>query len=392
MILFTLATLKTIKAQKHWIKWQTDELEEDLKYCHPRWPQEGKVLRQEIKRISKLKTFSGTDAWFYDYDWLVLLVMLVAIVTHIAYYKIDTDQTKNVYLRFLSIVNLLVWLRLLKNVRPFPGIGTLVIILRETSSDFINWAFLFFLILIPFSSAFWIIFGGVSHKPVAGFESTERLLYSVFRMAVGDDFHMEGLADAEPVMSRILTAIYITAMAIVTLNLLIALLSDTFTRVHSNAVANTIMQRAIKVIEAERALSKKRKLNFREYMRVNCSPEVIKTVIDKSNASGGSKELPRNLMTMKRVLDDRFAKVYGKNKTSDFDKIRQDVEELKEHQKHLFQNLTDILGLLEQLRGIYVCYFLPSTFYSNDLHSLLLRDVTFVLYVPMMVKANGKVD
>ena len=345
--------MKTIRSQKHWITWQTQKLQQDLQYCHPRWPQEEKALQQEIKRISKLQRFSGTDAWFY-YDWVVLFVTLSAIAMHFVYFRVATDEMRDAYTRTLSVVNLLVWLRLLKNVRPFPGIGTLVIILGETSGDFINWAFLFFLLLVPFSASFWIIFGGVSTTPVQGYETGGRLLYTVFQMAVGDDFNFEGLADADPVMSRILTAIYITAMAIVTLNLLIALLSDTFSRVYSNAVANTVMQRAIKVVEAERTLSKKKRMNYRRYMDANCSPEVIKTVIDAGNhddSSKGLEEFHDNLRTLKRVLDDRFAKVYGKNKTSDFDKIRQDVRHLEDRQKFLLQNLMYILELLKELPG-----------------------------------------
>lgn len=363
--------MKTIKAQTYWVEFQTNELEQDLQHCHPRWPQEEKTVRSEIKRISKFKKSLGADAWFY-YDWVVLVVMVAAIASHFIYYKVDTNAARYVYTRILSIANLLVWLRLMKYVRPFPGIGTLVIILGGAIGDFVNWAFLFFLLLVPFAASFWIIFGGISTHPVRGFRGTQSLLYSVFRMAVGDDFNFEGLAEADPVMARILTVMYITVTTIVTLNLLIALLSETFSRVYNNAVANTIMQRAIKVIAAERALSKKRKLNYQEHVKVNCSPDTVKSVV-KPGPSGhtlkGMTEFNSNLVNLKKVLDDRFAKAYGKDNISDFDKIQHDVRDLSKSQKHLFQELGVIMKLMKGLKGMQVRTD-PVNFYVKNYFSL----------------------
>ena len=376
------ATLKTVRAQNHWIKWQTDKLEQDLCYCHPRWPQEKKALKQEIKRINKLKGFSAGDAWFY-YDWIVLIVMIAAISMHIVYYKVATDDIRYAYTRILSVANLIVSLRLLKNVRPFPGIGTLVIILGETSGDFVNWAFLFFLILVPFSASFWIIFGGLSLKPVHGYHDPAELLYSVFQMAVGEDFNLNGLVEAEAVMARILTVMYVTAMTIVTLNLLIALLSDTFTRVYGNAIANTVMQRAIKVIEAERALSKKEKLNYREYIKANCSPEIIDSVVDATvpESIASSKELNDNLTTLKQLLDNRFAKVYGKNKLSDFDKLKNDVRKINEYHRNDYHDLQAIIRMLKRLRGkdsccIFLFSYTVQQSHNNRDHNLSIQTIS----------------
>ena len=348
--------MKTVKAKTHWIKWQTEKLEKDLEFCHPRWPQEAKAVKYEIKRVNKLKGFSAEDAWFY-YDWIVLIVMIAAIVMHIVYYQVAHDDIRYVYTRILSIANLIVSLRLLEIMRPFPGIGTLVIILGETSGDFINWAFLFFLLLVPFTASFWIIFGGLSLTPVTSFDKTDSLLFSVFRMAVGDEFNLEGLVEAEPVMARILTAVYVTAMTIVTLNLLIALLSDTFTRVHGNAVVNTIMQRAIKVIEAERALTKTKKQNYRDYVKMSCSPEVIDSVVSipDQDSIASSQALTTNLTALKGLLDDRFAKVYGKDKVSDFDKLKGDISLIKQRQKRDYDDLTAILRMLKQLGKYDLC-------------------------------------
>jgi hypothetical protein len=268
-------------------------------------------------------------------------------------------------------MNLLVWLRLLKFVRPFRGIGTLVIILSETLGDFINWAFLFFLILVPFAASFWINFGPLSEHPVHGYHTTGELLYRVFQIAVGDEFNLEEIVEVDPSTARILVVLYVTAMTIVTLNLLIALLSDTFGRVHSNAVANTIMQRAVKIVESERTLTKKQKSRYKEYMEKNCSPEIIKMQVASWDSNKKSrvieKEMCDEVVDMKNVLDDRFGKIYGKDKSSDFDGLIKDLRNVRNHEDNMANDLEEIEKMLRiQTPGnsTFFNLFLSTCFYN----------------------------
>ena len=164
-----IATMKARKSQKVWVDRRIAELEDDRKYCHPRWPQEEKYIKLEIKRVKSLPLLNSFGAWFY-LDWIVLILIILTTATSVVYYYQDDSATRYLYTRTISIVNLLVWLRLLKYVRPFHGIGTLVIILGETVTDFLNWAFLFVLLLVPFTAGFWINFGAVSTHPVDGYK------------------------------------------------------------------------------------------------------------------------------------------------------------------------------------------------------------------------------
>jgi hypothetical protein len=327
-----------------------------MKYCHPRWPQERKYIEYEISRVKSLPQYNEFGAWFY-LDWVVLILIIASIVSHFIFFVEDSDVSRYVYTRVISIMNLLVWLRLLKYVRPFPGIGTLVIILGETSGDFVNWAFLYFLLLIPFSAAFWMNFGPLSPHNVHGFHEAPELLYTVFQIAVGDNFNLDGIVEADEVMARILVALYVTAVTIVTLNLLIALLSDTFSRVYSNAIANTIMQRAIKVVEAERMLQKKRKIQYREYMKTNCSPEVLDMSfggIDVDSPSEKAKmDMVSDIGIIKEVIDDRFSKVYGQTTSGDFDTILDGVRTVRDKQDALTNDIMEIKELVDKLTGIY---------------------------------------
>ena len=324
-----------------------------MKYCHPRWPQEKKYIEYEINRVKSLPQYNAFGSWFY-LDWAILILIIATIITHFLFFVNDSFVVRYVYTRVISIMNLLVWLRLLKYVRPFPGIGTLVIILGETRGDFINWAFLFFLLLIPFSAAFWINFGPLSIHDVHGFHTVPELLYSVFQIAVGDEFNLDEIVDSDAATARVLVALYVTTVTIVTLNLLIALLSDTFSRVHSNAVANTVMQRAIKVVEAERLLPKKKKKQYREYMKANCSPEVLAMSFDGKDVGSPSQKAEMDVVSdiglIKRLINDRFSKMYGQS-TSDFDTILNSVQTTKTEQGALTNDIMEIKKLVRKLTG-----------------------------------------
>ena len=74
-------------------------------------------------------------------------------------------------------------------------------------------------------------------------------------MTVVDDYNFTGLYDADPTMARILCSSYIAFASIVILNLLIALLSDTFQRVYENAIATAVMQRGQTIISIEESAS-----------------------------------------------------------------------------------------------------------------------------------------
>ena len=187
---FLLATIKSRKKQKSWIKWRIQQLKDDLQYCHPRW-QEEKYVKDEMRLIKGVPLLSTIDAWFI-FDWLIILVIFVTIGLNLAFFFDESHSVKSGYIRVLSILVILVWLRILKYLRPFPGIGTLVLILGATGGDFVNWGFFYLLLFIPFTSCFWIIFGGKAEIQVPSYASAQRLVYTTIQMSVGEDFDLEG--------------------------------------------------------------------------------------------------------------------------------------------------------------------------------------------------------
>jgi membrane-associated HD superfamily phosphohydrolase len=267
--------VKTRRSLKKWKEWRAAELATDLKYCHPRWPQETQYLKSEIKAVTHLSLISRSDHWMY-FDWLALVFILATIASHVTFFHYSTDLSKEVHHYIIMPLLLILWLRILKYVRPFESAGPFVVIFGSALGDIVKWGFLNVIIIIPFTCAFWITFGAISLHPVSGYDNVGPLLYNIFSMMVVDDHGFENLEAANPFMARLLCGAFIAIAAIVTLNLLIALLSNTFERLYENAIANAVMQRGRTILLLQKSLRRKQKLKYYDFIKNKASPEVIR--------------------------------------------------------------------------------------------------------------------
>lgn len=247
----------------------------DLAYCHPRWPQETQYLQSEIKAVRHLSLISGSDWWIY-FDWVALLFILATIASHVTYFYYSTDISKEVHQYIIIPLLMIIWFRILKYARPFEGAGPFVVIVGSVIDDITKWIFLISVIVIPFTCAFWITFGATSSNPVTGYDNFGSLVYNIFSMMVVQDHNYESLEAANPLMARLLCGAFIGIAATVTLNLLIALLSNTFERLYQNAVENAVMQRARTILLQQKSLGRKQKQSYYDFIRKKGSPEVIR--------------------------------------------------------------------------------------------------------------------
>ena len=244
-------------------------------------------MTEEVKSLRNQSCLSTDDGWIYV-DWLAFLLIIATITTHIVFLKLDTILAYQIHSRVLIGLLLILWIRIAKFVRPFQSTGPIVVIFAEIMKDIIKCAFLFEILFIPFACAFWVTYGANSPKPVKGYSSLLDLLYNMLCMVVGIDFPFDDLLAEDACMARILCSAFIISTAIVAVNLLIALLSDTFTRLYSNAVANATMQRAQSILALERTLDKKRKKDYYQYLRDYCSPQV--TLMDHESVNKKRRE------------------------------------------------------------------------------------------------------
>ena len=308
----------------NWKAWKIRDLERDLEFCHPRWPEEARYLECEIKMIKDSNALHFQDSWNY-LEWVCCTLIVTAIISHLTNIFLRTPMTYAVHVRIVAFLLILLWLRILKYVRPFKGPGPFVQMLGHVIDNIVKWGFLYVVFYIPYAAAFWILFGGISPNPVRGYSEVFDLFVYIFRMTVVDDYNFTDLYAADPTMARILCSSYIAFASIVILNLLIALLSDTFQRVYENAMATAVMQRAHTIISIEKALRDKTKTAYREFIEKECSPEAMYYEESADNAAGRiTQQLKEEMLELKMIINARFGKGAGGPK-SDFDIMKEDM-------------------------------------------------------------------
>lgn len=153
------------------------ELERDLPYCHPRWPDEKRYLDGEIKAVREERLLSSQDGWFYI-DWIALILIMGSAISHATFFFLDTKKVYNIHIRFVCLLLIVIWFRIMKYARPFKGPGPFVALFSHMLGDILKWVFLFLVFFIPYTACFWMIFGGYSTHPAEGYDTLPKLLYS----------------------------------------------------------------------------------------------------------------------------------------------------------------------------------------------------------------------
>ncbi|XP_053571917.1 transient receptor potential cation channel subfamily V member 6 [Bombina bombina] len=251
--------------------WRKKELEKDLKYCHPMWPEEKEYLEKGIEDVMGKRAAYFKDFWNV-FDWIVYFLLLAVILTHIADIVVRSNTDLHIsHVRVFAVTIIFLWLRLMKHARAIRLLGPFIVMLGKIVADVLKFLFLYGEFYIPYACAFWIIFGGY----VDNMKSVPQMMFTIFRMTLVDDYAFSDMYNVDPVMAYILCGTFLGVSAILCVNLLIALLADTFQRVYDNATANAAMQQASMLLQIEENLSKKRKYKFEKYLHSTCSPLTI---------------------------------------------------------------------------------------------------------------------
>ena len=267
------------------------DIERDIEYCHPRWPQEAQYINAEIKAVKSLSIMTGSDHWIY-FDWITLAFILATIVTHVSFFHYSTNLSKDVHHYITMPLLLILWFRLFKYARSFEGAGPFIVIFGSVIGDIIKWGFFNVVIFIPFTCAFWMTFGSISTTPVRGYDKVGSLFYNIFSMMVGNEHCFERLERTRPFMARLLCGSFIAIAAIVTLNLLIALLTNTFERLYENAVANAVMQRARSILLLEKSLWRRQEEKYYDFInKMQVQKSFLKIFIGYCRWTGMKRQL-----------------------------------------------------------------------------------------------------
>lgn len=229
-------------------------------------------------------------------------------------------------------------------------------IFSNVVGDILKWIVLNAAIIIPFACAFWIGFGYNSTHPAKGYTDASSLLYNVFQMMIVGDYGWANLQVANETMARILCGSFILTAAIITLNLLIALVTNTFERHYENAIANAVMQRAQTILPLQSRMGSKNLKHYYNFIKSNASPQIIQNKYGRLMANK-----PEDRATIERVYDDvrqiksvlaeRFGKRYGKANKSELEIVREDLGKVKKSGMELAKDVNNLKLILYGMGG-----------------------------------------
>ena len=343
------------KQSRKLIKWRRKEIERDLAFCHPRWPQERTFVEQELRRVKQdkgIKQSYFSDAWNYI-DLITYALLIVVIILHFVNVYIKNTVYNDVFVRILSCTVIPVWVRLLKYARPFPSQGPFVVMLDHIIKDTSKWLFVILMFYIPYAAAFWIMFGPRAQTPVQGYDSVTSLTYTIIRIPLLDDYNFAELDKAAPYMSRVLCGSFIIIAAIVLMNLYIALLSNTFQRVYDNARATAAIQRARLLQDLELDASVKKLKRYREFISTNYSPEETDYIPTLSEKEEQNRKQDEKVTEIHNIVSKRFGgRKFGKLEGSEFDTVLEDLDNLKRSNSEMKRSLSLLTSNLEELREL----------------------------------------
>ena len=171
-------TVRNNRSLAQWKRYREKSLSRDKPFCHPQWPDEAKYVESEIKNIHAHRWIAAHDRWMYI-DWLALSFIIASAISHVVFFIQGTEEARTVHVRFMCVLLIVIWVRILKFVRPFQGTGAFVATFTKMLGNIFLSLFLIGIVFLPYASCFWILFGGRSPFPAKSFRSMPDILYEV---------------------------------------------------------------------------------------------------------------------------------------------------------------------------------------------------------------------
>lgn len=261
--------------------------------------------------------------------------MTASFSVHVADVVDPSTFLHTVTLRLFSITVIFLWLRLMKHVRGFRLMGPFIVMLGNIVGDVMRFLFLYAEIFIPYACSFWIMFGGMTSIP--SMQSVSGLLYSLYRITLMDEYEYAAMVAVDDVMAPLLCGTFLAASSILCVNLLIALLTDTFQRVHDNSQANAMMQQAAVILQVEDSMPLLHCFYDDKYISNHCSPLAEPYDNDITTNPHYHDEMGHITIQIKEVLD-QFLVLQREMETTTDPRIQIDQEQQNQQEDQDLQN------------------------------------------------------
>ena len=277
-------------------------------------------LLKQLYSLWEERQYAGISYYFCDYmKWIELFSYLVVVFFVPVTMMVSAES--DVLRGFMASASVLLWVKMLYYAQAFKSTGPMVVMIREIVKDIRWFLCLLLAFLLGFGVAFFVLLGEMSNdrftkeanafncedfipeqsddtngtcsasggvngtfafsNGTGGFQglvhlaNTEETIFfrnpfasmlTVFLLMLSDIseilqtvFNAEGVSDGTKIVVFLLIIIFLASVAIVLLNLLIAIMGDSFDRVKNHEKTLYLQRRAEVIQDLEMGLSKKRK-------------------------------------------------------------------------------------------------------------------------------------
>lgn len=228
-------------------------------------------LLRELKQMYSYTSSYGLRGFMFwmtsGWNWMEVTSYVAAIAIPFAKYNMHNDKTA--LSSIVAIASIMLWGKVLYYARAFYPTGPLVIMIGEIIQDILYFIALAFMVLFGFGVAFFVLYHplwadeSLTHEMdqetvdalKLSFETLGQSLMTVFAFVLGD-FDLKVIYSSPvPHVSVSLFVLYMITMMIVLLNLLIAIMGDSFDRIKNSEETQFLRARASAIDDVEGKMS-----------------------------------------------------------------------------------------------------------------------------------------
>jgi WD40 repeat protein len=189
-----------------------------------------------------LVNFFAGNVWVVQ-DWISFGLVSTGILLRLI---MDGETVKSSCI--LAIGSLFVWFKCLYYMRAYEGSGPLVAMVLRIAYDIRYFVLILALVLTGFAQAFWLI---SHHDAALDFGTLEGAFMNSYLYMLGN-FSGDFSGTLNPSLGQFLLAMFMFFMAILMLNLLIALMGETFSSVSEKKLPQWRWEQAVIILEERR--------------------------------------------------------------------------------------------------------------------------------------------
>lgn len=249
-----------------------------------------------------------SDVW-NQIDITVIFTSVMGNITRLIQWR-ETNASRV----FLSIASIAMWFNLLYYLRAFEVTGPLVSMILRIAKDMKAFLLVLAIVIVGFSQAFWLL---SNRMEGLDFSSIDKSYVSAFSYMLGN-FDPDGFDGASLESWGIfLSCIYMLIGSILLLNLLIALMGDSYSDVKAKGLAQWRLEQAQLIIEFGGSLKLKDKHCTRPLYSCRYADEVVEfaSATEKKENNIVLEEV-KNLKELINRQQEMITKILEKNEVS----------------------------------------------------------------------------